>query len=75
MRRASPRATSATLTPPPKRASAATTPRNLKLVPDDMLMFDTNNSATKVLGKTPRFDGGTRSFTVTLKPGTYTYYC
>ena len=38
-------------------------------------MFDTNNSANKVLGKTPRFDGGTRSFTVTLKPGTYTYYC
>jgi glucose dehydrogenase/plastocyanin len=33
------------------------------------------NSANKVLGRTPTFDGGTRSFTVTLKPGTYTYYC
>jgi outer membrane protein assembly factor BamB/plastocyanin len=33
------------------------------------------NSANKVLGSTPTFDGGTKSFTVTLKPGTYTYYC
>ncbi|HUE27102.1 MAG TPA: PQQ-binding-like beta-propeller repeat protein [Solirubrobacteraceae bacterium] len=33
------------------------------------------NSANKVLGRTPTFDGGTKSFTVTLKPGTYTYYC
>jgi outer membrane protein assembly factor BamB/plastocyanin len=33
------------------------------------------NSANKVLGKTPTFDGGTKAFTVTLKPGTYTYYC
>ena len=33
------------------------------------------NSANKVLGKTPTFDGGTKSFDVTLKPGTYTYYC
>jgi plastocyanin len=33
------------------------------------------NAANKVLGKTPTFDGGTKSFSVTLKPGTYTYYC
>jgi outer membrane protein assembly factor BamB len=33
------------------------------------------NSANKVLGRTRTFDGGTKSFTVTLKPGTYTYYC
>jgi outer membrane protein assembly factor BamB len=33
------------------------------------------NSADKILGKTPTFDGGTKSFTVNLKPGTYTYYC
>jgi outer membrane protein assembly factor BamB/plastocyanin len=33
------------------------------------------NSANKVLGRTPTFDGGTKSFTVTLKPGRYTYYC
>ena len=33
------------------------------------------NSANKILGQTPTFDGGTKSFSVTLKPGTYTYYC
>jgi outer membrane protein assembly factor BamB len=33
------------------------------------------NSANKVLGQTPTFDGGTKSFSATLKPGTYTYYC
>jgi outer membrane protein assembly factor BamB len=33
------------------------------------------NAANNVLGRTPTFDGGTKSFTVTLKPGTYTYYC
>jgi hypothetical protein len=33
------------------------------------------NSANQVLGKTPTFDGGTKRFTVALKPGTYTYYC
>jgi outer membrane protein assembly factor BamB len=30
------------------------------------------NSANKVLGRTPTFDGGAKSFTVTLKSGTYT---
>jgi outer membrane protein assembly factor BamB len=33
------------------------------------------NSANKVLGQTPIFQGGTKSFTVTLTAGTYTYYC
>ena len=29
----------------------------------------------KVIGQTPVFDGGTKDFTATLKPGSYTYYC
>ncbi len=33
------------------------------------------DSSNKVLGKTPTFQGGTKSFSATLKPGTYTYYC
>jgi plastocyanin len=28
-----------------------------------------------VLGATPKFIGGTRSLTLNLKPGTYTFYC
>jgi plastocyanin len=28
-----------------------------------------------VLGATPTFKGGTRSLTLSLKPGTYTFYC
>lgn len=28
-----------------------------------------------VVGATPTFSGGTRTLTVTLRPGTYTYYC
>jgi uncharacterized cupredoxin-like copper-binding protein len=30
---------------------------------------------TKVLGQTPVFTGGSKSVTVNLKPGTYTFYC
>jgi plastocyanin len=33
------------------------------------------NSASRVVGQTPTFDGGAKSFSATLKPGTYTYYC
>jgi plastocyanin len=29
----------------------------------------------KVLGATPTFSSGTHTLTLTLKPGTYTYYC
>jgi uncharacterized cupredoxin-like copper-binding protein len=29
----------------------------------------------KVLGATPTFQGGTKTLTLNLKPGTYTYYC
>jgi plastocyanin len=30
---------------------------------------------SKVLGATPTFTGGARTLTLTLKPGTYTFYC
>jgi plastocyanin len=30
---------------------------------------------SKVLGATPTFTGGSRTLTLTLKPGTYTFYC
>lgn len=33
------------------------------------------NSKNKILGKTPIFDHGKKSFVVTLTAGTYTYYC
>jgi plastocyanin len=33
------------------------------------------NSSNTVLGETPIFDHGTKSFKVKLGPGTYTYYC
>jgi len=32
-------------------------------------------SGTTVLGATPTFSGGTRSLTLKLKPGRYTFYC
>ncbi len=33
------------------------------------------NSKNKILGQTPIFSGGTKSFTVTLTAGMYIYYC
>ncbi len=33
------------------------------------------DSSNKVVGSTPTFQGGTKSFSATLKAGTYTYYC
>jgi len=33
------------------------------------------NSKNKILGRTPIFTGGTKSFTVKLTAGKYTYYC
>ncbi|HEX9482012.1 MAG TPA: plastocyanin/azurin family copper-binding protein [Solirubrobacteraceae bacterium] len=38
----------------------------------DVVLVDSSN---KVLGQTPVFQGGTRHFTATLPPGSYTYYC
>ena len=38
----------------------------------DVVLTD---SANKTLGQTPVFDGGTKSFSVKLPAGTYTYYC
>jgi outer membrane protein assembly factor BamB/plastocyanin len=52
---------------------------------DDTVTFTNNsplehnmvliNAANKILGQTPIFDHGTKSFKVKLAPGTYTYYC
>jgi plastocyanin len=33
------------------------------------------DASNKILGKTPTFQGGAKSFSATLKAGTYTYYC
>lgn len=41
-------------------------------VPHDVVLA---TSSGKVLGKTPIFKGGTKSFTVMLAKGKYTYYC
>jgi outer membrane protein assembly factor BamB len=38
----------------------------------DIVLTDSQN---KILGQTPIFQGGSKSFTATLAPGTYTYYC
>ncbi|MFL5908770.1 MAG: PQQ-binding-like beta-propeller repeat protein [Solirubrobacterales bacterium] len=38
----------------------------------DLVVIDSQN---KILGQTPIFQGGSKSFTATLAPGTYTYYC
>ena len=45
---------------------------NKSPVPHDVTVA---NAAGKVLGKTPIFAGGTKILTLTLPPGTYTYYC
>ena len=45
---------------------------NDSAIPHNVTLID---SANKTLGETPTFDGGTKSFTATLKPGKYTYYC
>jgi outer membrane protein assembly factor BamB len=38
----------------------------------DVVLIDSQN---KILGQTPIFQGGSMSFTTSLTPGTYTYYC
>jgi plastocyanin len=45
---------------------------NKSPLPHDVVLI---NSSNKTVGQTPVFQGGTKSFTVTLTPGTYTYYC
>ena len=49
----------------------------VKFTNDSALSHDVTliDGANKVLGHTPTFEGGSKSFNVTLKPGTYTYYC
>jgi uncharacterized cupredoxin-like copper-binding protein len=37
--------------------------------------FTVASSSGAVLGATPTFTGGIRTLTLTLKPGTYTFYC
>jgi plastocyanin len=38
----------------------------------DVVLTSASNT---ILGQTPIFRGGTKSFTLKLAPGTYTYYC
>jgi plastocyanin len=45
---------------------------NKSPLPHDVVLI---NSSNAILGQTPVFQGGSKSFTVTLTPGTYTYYC
>ena len=45
---------------------------NNSAIGHDVVLTDSQN---KILGQTPVFQGGSKSFTATLAPGTYTYYC
>jgi plastocyanin len=45
---------------------------NKSPLPHNVVLIDSSN---KTLGQTPTFTGGTKSLTVQLTPGTYTYYC
>jgi plastocyanin len=45
---------------------------NQSSVPHNVVLI---NSANKILGQTPIFSNGSKSFRVALPPGTYTYYC
>jgi plastocyanin len=50
---------------------------NRSPLPHDVVLIDSASYSTtaKALGKTPIFQGGSKSFTVTLTSGKYTYYC
>ena len=50
---------------------------NRSPLPHDVVLIDSASySATaKALGKTPIFQGGTKTITMTLPPGTYYFYC
>ena len=45
---------------------------NSSQLPHNMTIVDASG---KQVGATPTFAGGTKSFTVDLKPGKYTFYC
>jgi plastocyanin len=45
---------------------------NSSQVPHNMTIVD---SSGKQVGATPTFSGGSKSFTVDLKPGKYTFFC
>jgi plastocyanin len=45
---------------------------NTSPLPHDVVLVDSRN---KILGQTPVFQGGSKSFRLTLTSGTYTYYC
>ena len=67
--------TSSSLTARPGKVTVDFT--NRSPLPHDVVLIDaaSYSSTAKVLGKTPIFQGGSKSFTVTLTAGTYTYYC
>jgi plastocyanin len=46
-------------------------------LPHDLVLIDSSSYSptAKSLGQTPIFQGGTKTFTVTLKCGTYYHYC
>jgi plastocyanin len=46
---------------------------NMSSVPHNMTIQQGTNG--KQVGATPTFSGGTKTLTVNLKPGTYTFYC
>ena len=46
---------------------------NMSSVPHNMTIQQGTNG--KTIGATPTFSGGTKTLSVTLKPGTYTFYC
>ena len=46
---------------------------NKSPVPHDMVIQQ--GTSGSVVGQTPVFSGGTKNFTVNLKPGKYTFYC
>jgi plastocyanin len=50
---------------------------NRSPLPHDVVLIDSASYSTtaKDLGKTPIFQGGTKTITLTLTPGTYYFYC
>jgi plastocyanin len=46
---------------------------NMSSLPHNMTIQQGTNGP--VIGSTPTFSGGSKTLNVTLKPGTYTFYC